>query len=48
MNKQRELLDKILNPRSTVQVWEATVKAVQESTCTVALLATDLVVEDVR
>lgn len=48
MNKQRELLDKILNPRPSIQVWEAVVVSVQADTCKVKVLASELEVEDVR
>ena len=48
MSKQRELLDKILNPRPSIQVWEAVVVSVQADTCKVRVLASDLEVEDVR
>lgn len=48
MSKQRELLDKILNPRPSIQVWEAVVVSVQADTCKVKVLASDLEVEDVR
>jgi hypothetical protein len=48
VDKKRELLDKILNPRPSVQTWEAEVQSVQETTCTVLLVASLLEVEDVR
>lgn len=48
MSKQRELLNKILNPRPSIQVWEAVVVSVQTDTCTVRILASDLEVSDVR
>lgn len=48
MSKQQELLSKILNPRPTIQVWEAVVISVQTDTCTVKILESDLEVQDVR
>lgn len=40
MNKQRELLDKILNPRPVVQVWQAEVLSANTTACEVKILAT--------
>lgn len=48
MSKQREILDKILNPKPLIQVWEAEVLSVQAKTCTVSLIASNLEIEDVR
>lgn len=48
MNQKRVILDKILNPPTSVQVWVAQVTAVDGLSCTVSLLASDLIIEDVR
>jgi hypothetical protein len=48
MEKTRELLDKILNPRPAIQVWQAEVVSVEGDTCTVKILASELQVKGVK